>query len=230
MNKKITLIGGVLATALLAPGMASASFLLDTGAPTGDSPTTWTLNSGQWFAGEFSATAGESIGSVAAYLTQNGSAGSGYKLTFDLYSSNTTTGLFATRATNRSPIASVDATYTADGWTSAALDYTVTTDGNYWLAVQVNVTDQSGSLDLPGIANPTGTAPALGFAYSQNGGVYKSLTGDGVGLQVSTVPLPPGFWLFASGLLGLGGVAGRQRIRHFVHNISAATTGSHAAA
>ena len=228
MNNKTTLIGGVLAAALLAPGMASASFLLDTGTPPGDSTTTYTLNSGQWFAGEFHATAGEDITSVAAYLTQ-GSAQSGYTFTFDIYSS---TGLFA-RANSRVPLQSFSGTYTADGWNSTAVDWTVPTDGDYWLALQVNTTNQSGSLDLPGIVSQTGSAPAAGFAYFQGsatGNVYKSLTGPGVGLEVSTVPLPAGFWLFASGLLGLGAVAGRQRIRHILHSISATTAGSHAAA
>ena len=228
MNNKIPLIGGVLAAALLAPGMASASFLLNTGTPPGDSGTTYELNSGQWFAGEFHATAGESITSVAAYLLQ-GSAEPGYTFTFDIYSS---TGLFA-RATSRAPLQSFAGTYTADGWNSTAVNWTAPTDGDYWLALQVDPTNQSGNLDLPGIVNQTGSAPAEAFAYFQGaatGNVYKSLTGPGVGLEVSTVPLPPGFWLFASGLLGLGALAGRQRIRHILHSISATTTGSHAAA
>lgn len=229
MNKNTTLIGGVLAAALLAPGMASASMLLDTGTPGANADTTYELNSGQWLAGEFHATAGEDIKSVAAYLTQ-GSADVGYQFTFDLYTNNPTTGLLATRTNNRSPIASIAATYTADGWTNAAVDWTIATEGDYWLAVQVTDTTQSGALDMPGLATQTGTAPAEGFAFATNGGQYKLLGGEGVGLQVSTVPLPPGFWLFASGLLGLGAVAGRQRIRHILHSISATTTGSHAAA
>jgi hypothetical protein len=228
MKNKITLIGGALAAALLAPGMASASFLLDTGTPVANPATTYELNSGQWLAGEFQATAGESIKSVAAYLTQ-GSADVGYSLSFDLYANDSSTGLFA-RATSRSPLQSVDVTYTADGWTSAAVDWTVPTDGDYWLAVQVTGTTQTGALDMPGLATQTGTAAAEGFALASNGGKYATFTGDGVGLQVSTVPLPPGFWLFASGLLGLGALAGRQRIRYFFNSISAATTGSHAAA
>jgi hypothetical protein len=227
MNNKITVIGGAIAAALLAPGMASASLLLDTGVPA-DANTTYTLNSGQWFAGEFHATGGEDIKSVAAYLAQ-GSANTNYELTFDLYSSSTTSGLFA-RATSRSPLESVSAVYTTDGWTSAAVDWAVPTEGDYWLAVQVTNTTQTGGLDMPGLATQTGTAPAEGFAFSTNGAQYKSLAGDGVGLQVSTVPLPPGFWLFASGLLGLGALAGRQRIRYFFHNISATATGSHVAA
>jgi hypothetical protein len=228
MNKKTTLLGGVLAAALLCPGMASASFLLDTGTPSNPSAF-YTLDSGHWAAAEFKATGGEDVTSLAAFLTEPvGSSQSGYTFTFDIYSASGIT------ARNRSPIAAFTGTYTQDGWNTSAVNWTVPTDGDYWLAVQVNTTNQAGTLNLPQEASAlTGTAPAEAFAYyggSLTGGVYKTAGAPAVGLEVSVVPLPPGFWLFASGLLGLGAFAGRQRIRYFFHNSSAATTGIHAAA
>ncbi len=86
MNPKTTLIGGALAAILLAPGIASADFVLDTGTPTGTGGPL-VLSSSQWEAAAFNVTAGETITSIAAYLTQ-GSGQPGDTFTFDIYSNN----------------------------------------------------------------------------------------------------------------------------------------------
>jgi hypothetical protein len=218
MNKKTTLIGGALAAtvALLLPGIASASFLLDTGIPDGTGAPS-VLNSSQWFAAEFSATAGQTISTVSAWLTNPTGQRSGTPNTFsfNIYSDSGFTG----RSTSRVLLDSVQATYTADGWNSALLDWTPTTSGNYWLAIEVNTNatpkDQSNGLDLPQESSAsTGTASAMAFAYltSNTAGKFvTSSTAPTFGVQVSTVPLPAGVWLLGSGLLGLGALMRRQR-------------------
>jgi hypothetical protein len=209
MNKRTTLIGGAVAAALLLlPGIASASFVLDTGTPSGTGAPAL-LNSAQWEAAEFTATAGVEITSVSAYLTQ-GLAFSGAQFTFDIYSSTGFTG----RSSGRTLLDSIGGTYTADGWSTTAIDWTPTATANYWLAVQVSSTVQNNGLDLPvETSTSTGTVPALAFAYLGTG-TESEFTESGapaVGLEVTAVPLPPAVWLLGSGLLGLGAIAGRRR-------------------
>jgi hypothetical protein len=207
MNKKMkmTVIGGALAAAtLLLPGIASASFLVDTGTPngTGGSPTA--LSSAQWVAVEFNATAGETITSLSAYLLAQQTGQPGDTFTFDLYSSTNFTG----RSTQRTLLDSVTATYNSDGWTTAAVNWSVPATGAYWLALQVGGTTQpTNGLYLPTeSSSASGTSPALGFAYLGSNTSSKFVTSGAptFGAQVSAVPLPAGFWLFASGLLGIG--------------------------
>jgi hypothetical protein len=210
MNKKNKIIGAVLvAAALLSPGIASATFLLDTGTPNGTGGPLL-LNSSQWVAAEFAATAGQEITSFSAYLTE-GVGQPGDTFTFDIYSSSGFTG----RSSGRVLLKSFTGTYTADGWNTTAVNWTPTASDDYWLALQVSSSTQTSGLDLPLEASQaTGTAPALGFAILGSGtsGQYKLTTTQAFGVEVSTspVPLPAAFWLLGSGLLGLGSVARRR--------------------
>jgi hypothetical protein len=211
MNTKTTIIGGILTAVLLAPGMASASFVLDTGVPTGGS--TYVLSAAQWVAGEFSVTAGTDITDLSAYLTQ-GAGSVGDTFTFDIYSTATS---FTGRATGRTSVFTATGTFTQNGWNTTAVDWTPTTTGDYWLALQVGPTNSTKGLDLPGETSAsTGTAPALGFAYLGSGtsSEYTTVGAPSVGLEVtagSPVPLPPALWLLGSGILGLGSMARRRR-------------------
>jgi hypothetical protein len=207
MNKKTTLLGGVLAAAFLVPGVASATLILDTGAPTGTGGPA-VLNSSSWVAAEFAATAGEDITALSAYLAAgvdqpdpNGSV----TFTLDIYSNTGFTG----RSTGRVLEATANGTFTADGWNTTAVNWTPTTSGDYWLALQVSSTAQTKGLDLPlEASSTTGTAPALAFARLGTG-TSSEYTLSGalpVGLEVTAtppVPLPPAAWLLGSGLLGL---------------------------
>ncbi len=206
MNQKTTLVGGVLAAILLAPGIASADFVLDTGVPTGTGAAVL-LNSSQWVAGEFTATAGQTITSVAAYLTQ-GSGQPGDTFTFDIYANAGFTG----RSNARQLVTpAITATFTANGWNTAAVDWTPTTSGEYWLALQVSSSTMTRGLDVPTETSAqTGTVPALGFAVAGQNGQFAN-SASGFGLQVSAVPLPAAVWLFGSGILGLGALARRRR-------------------
>jgi len=210
MNKKITLLGGVLAAALLSPGIASASFLLDTGIPTGGASNE--LNASQWFAAEFSATAGQTISSISAYLTAGPGQPANVPNTFtiDLYSDSNFTG----RSTSRVLVDSAQATFTGDGWNVTAVNWAPLTGGNYWIALQVGSGDGTNGLDVPTESSTlTGTQPALGFAYEgpNTSSKYTTTGAPSFGVEVSTVPIPAALWLLGSGLLGLGAVGRRSR-------------------
>ena len=193
---KLAIWAGALAAAFLAPGIASADFVLDTGAPV------TTLSTTQFLAAEFAATAGESITSLSAYLTE-GAGNVGDTFVFDIYSSASFTG----RATGRVLDYTATGTFTANGWNTTSANWTPTTTGDYWLALQVSSTTQTKGLSAPGagISTASGTAPALAFAFAGTNGQYALSSAAPVALEISTapVPLPAAVWLLGSGLAGL---------------------------
>jgi len=201
MNKKTTLLGGVLAAAFLLPGIAGATMLLDTGSPTGTGGPA-ELSTVSWSAAEFAAQAGQNVLSLSAYLTA-GLGEPGDTFSFDIYSNSSFIGV---RSGQLAPVATVTATYEANGWTTAAVNWTPTSSGDYWVALEVTGSDHTNGLDLPQEASyTTGTVSALAFATLSSGKFTESGALP-IGLEVSTtppVPLPPAVYLLGSGLLGL---------------------------
>jgi hypothetical protein len=206
MKSKLILAGALTLAAL--PGIASAAFVLDTGTPTGT--TSVVLNSSGWYAAEFSVTAGETINSLSAYLTQGeGTAGNSY--TWDIYS---TSGTF-TGANREAPLFSTTGYFTANGWNTTSVNWTPTTSGLYWVALQVSSSTQTPGLDLPTESSTsTGTVPATAFASATGSSTnqrYQLETANPVGLEVNAVPLPAAAWLLGSGLIGFGARIRRRR-------------------
>jgi hypothetical protein len=215
MIKRTTLVGGALAAAFLLPGIASATMLLDTGIPANPNGPAVILSASSWSAAEFSAAAGADVTSLSAYVTQGTGPGQpGDTFTFDIYSNS---AFINTRSGQLVPLATATATYEADGWTTAAVNWiapgTQGTSSDFWVALEVSSTTQTKGLDLPEeSSNLTGTVPALGFA-TLSGGKFTETGALPIGVEVtaaSPVPLPPAVWLLGSGLLGLAVFARRK--------------------
>jgi hypothetical protein len=215
MNKKTTLLGGVLAATFLLPGIAGATMLLDTGIPNGSGGPA-ELGTASWSAAEFAAPAGTDVLSLSAYLSANDTGVSGDTFTFAIYSASSFIGV---RSSQLAPLATAVATYEGGtGWTTAGVNWiapAVAQGGSddYWLALEVTSTNRTNGLDLPQeTSSTTGTMPALGFA-TLSSGKFTETGALRIGVEVSTtptVPLPPAVWLFGSGVLGLALLSRRK--------------------
>ena len=196
MNK-ITAMAVVLVAALALPGIANAQFLLDTGTPT-NFTTPDVVSSSSSLAAEFALTAGENLDQISLYLTPGSQNYEDQYLTINLFSSNITS------RTHANAIASFQLEYTASGWNTTAANYTALATGDYWVSIQ---TSNSGyTLDAPGeAAQPTGTAPALAFAYSTGSSQYTASSTASFGIQVGeseAVP-EPSSWALAFVCVGV---------------------------
>jgi hypothetical protein len=210
VKKKLLALAGAIAAVVLLPGIASASFILDTGTPTGTGAPVL-LNTSQWLAGEFAVTTGETgqAYALSAYLTQ-GAGEPGDTFTFDIYAAGS--GFTARASSREAPLYTATGTFTANGWNFSSTDWTPATAGDYWVALQVSSTTQTKGLDAPVEASAsTGTVPAIAFAYAPSSGQYTTTSAPAIGLEVSAVPLPAAFWLLGSGMIGLGALARRRR-------------------
>ena len=206
------LLAGALATALFAPGTASAAFVLDTGTPTAGAVLGSLLDYSDFSAAEFNLSAGSTVTGIQAYISNAEQMDSpGDTFTLAIYSAS---GFIGGR--NATPLFSTQATYTADGWNGVSnLSWTATSSGQYWAAVEVNPSsgDTVQGLILPSPQSGSGTAPALGFAFNDGSGTGYQATTQSVGLEVTAVapvPQPAAAWLFGSGLLGLGAIRRRR--------------------
>jgi hypothetical protein len=201
-------IAGAMLAAAAAPGIASATFVLDTGTPTANG-TTFSLDANDFYAAEFNLAAGSTVTSIQAYVTNALFEDSpGDTFTLSIYSANNflnnrnASAVFATQGTYGSNANS------PDGWNGASgLSWTATAGGNYWVALEVNPLGGDTAVAL-GLPSPTGggTAPALDLAFNDGSG-YTDQGAMPFGIQVAAVapvPLPPSLWLFACGALGLG--------------------------
>jgi len=88
------------------------------------------------------------------------------------------------------------------------LNYTTAGDTQFSLGNLLLPTSTFLSAALPSTSQPESLALTLRSAGSTENWFLGSLSG---GLQIAAVPLPPGAWMFGSGLLGLAATAGRRR-------------------
>lgn len=216
MKTNTTLLAAALAAAAVLPGIASASYILDTGTPAGSGALI--LSSSQWVAGELSLTQGQSITDVAAYLTQ-GAGQPGDTFTWELYAAGT--GFTARSSSREQPTFTASGSFSQNGWNDTTVaNWVVPTTGNYWLALQVNTGNHTAGLDLPTeVVGQTGTAAALGWAIAPSSHQYAiaGATQAGVGLRanVAETPIPAAAWLLLSGFAALTPWGRRMRPSSF---------------
>jgi len=201
LSQRIARVASGIAALCLAPALANAALVLDTGTPT-TGASLEELTTSQWFAAEFSLSAGQTVTSLSTYLS--GLTGASY--TLDIFSGSftgvrlgqqtldyTTTGTFSSN----------------NAWNTTSANYTATTTGNYWVAIEVTSLPRGSELNLETTPN-NGTAPAEAFAYlgSNTNGQFQTSGAPDVAFQVNAtpVPLPPSAWLLGGGLLAFLGL------------------------
>lgn len=207
---KLSIALGLLVALLILPGRASAQeFILDSGTPAGTAFPI--LSNSQWFAGEFAATAGQTVTQLSAYLTSM--TGNGDNFAFDIYQDNGGSFLNTRNSSLGNLLEFTDTgTYTAPGWSRASANWNVPATGNYWLAIEGNT---PGTRNLPTfdaqqeISAGTGTAPALAFALD-SGTQFKTSGAPPIGLEVavSAAPLPSAFWMSSLLIVAVACVCG----------------------
>ncbi len=204
MNHTKKLLAGVLLLAG-ASREAQASLVLDSGTPDNSKPAL-SLDGNDYYAAEFNLSAGQTITGIQGYITGGDTGVVGDTFTISIYANNPSTSL---PAVSGGALFSQQASYQADGWTGLTnLSTTLSGAGQYWVAFEVGAADSTAGLLLPIVAS-NGSAPALKYAFDAGSG-YTAMTGDNFGVQVSAVPLPPALLLFASGILGTGGLLRRR--------------------
>ncbi len=201
--KKLTNSLGLIALLMCALGSeAHADIIVDAGTPNQPGSAIM-LSAGQWLAAEFTTTQAWQIDSLKGFINADTSNPDNATYTVALYGNaannrpDTTSELFAQQAT-----------FGTDGWNGLQGLNVALNAGTYWLAFEVRAGDTLPGDTLQGLMpvsapNPLQTAsndPNASFGYIPTTGAAYN-----VGIQISAVPVPPSLFLFASGLLAMGG-------------------------
>ena len=189
---------------------ASASLVVDTGTPTGGSGHfPYTLDSNDFYAGQITFSTNTQISSILTYL-QGGTTGETF--TVSLYDDS------ASLPGNQ--LYSAIATYGADGWNGLTnLSGWNVGIANYWVALEINGSNDLGSNSATGALLISGAhSPLAKTAFNSGSGYALNSTPLSFGLEVTTpesnvspVPLPDTLTLMFSGLSLLTFVARRKK-------------------
>lgn len=204
MKNMKKLLGVALLAGSAFSGVTHAAYVLDTGVPD-NSKFPLLLDGSNYAAAEFSLGAGQTITGIQGYLTGGDFSQTGDTFTIALYDADGLNGVPHTQEF------AAQATYQADGWNGLSnLSWSGLAAGNYWVAFEVGISDNTGGLQLPTVAT-NGTVPALGYAFNAGSG-YQTMSGENIGVQIAAVPEPEIPALLLSGLLVVGAVA-RSKLR-----------------
>jgi len=213
---RVILFGSTMLLLSISP--ARAAFVVDTGAPTATSGSSfYSLDSNQWLAGRFTLADAWNLNSVEGWITNGGNGVSG-TVHASIYADNaagplpTGTALYSSIFTFNAPANCVDL-YSCSAWDGAyGLDWALLA-GTYWLGFEV----QSGDTLVFGSMQNDVPSPLSNYANTVNGSVpvYVGTFSTGVGMRIdatlSPVPVPAAVWLFGTALVGLVGFGKRRK-------------------
>jgi len=183
----------VIASIFLSHVASAQTYLVNTGTPTGGSFLE--VDSIQSVAAEFNIQAGQTVTSIAPYLTQ-GIAQPGQFFTLDIYSTLPGRNGGVLDYT-------VSAQWETNGFTAVSTNWTPTVAGNYWVAVG-NASGNNFDVETLSSTN-TGSPAALGYEYSTSSGSFTAAGAPGFGLEIVATP-EPASWALSLVCVGALGV------------------------
>lgn len=202
--KKSSSLAVIALLAMTLGHQALADVVVDTGTPD-QKGFSVELSSGQWLAAEFTTTQEWRLSTINGYINGFDDNQIGTTFTVSVYdnSAKNTPDL-------SSPELSQQATFAGNGWNGLSglnLDLMA---GSYWVAFEVGSADTLQGLLPVSSANPlSNTALYDGVSI---GGYKATSAAYPLGVQISSVPVPPGLVLFVSGLLAMGRLGKRKSI------------------
>ncbi|WP_347989848.1 hypothetical protein [Methylomonas sp. AM2-LC] len=210
--KNIYSLAGMALLTLSLSQQAQADVLVNTGDPSGNGYFPSTLDGTDWVAAQFTISQDQYINSIQGYLIDNGNAEVGNTFTITVYDSNPSSS-----SSNSIPAINVntanqeftgDATFTGNGWNGlSGINNNAgffLAAGTYWVAFEIG---NNGNNDSFQGAMPVSTSTPLAAYAAYSGGSYynySSAPGNDIGVQISSVPVPPSVLLFVSGLFAVG--------------------------
>ncbi|MEI6336006.1 MAG: PEP-CTERM sorting domain-containing protein [Methylococcaceae bacterium] len=198
MKKLTSSLGLVALLALILSNQVKADIIVDTGTPN-QLDSAIMLSNGQWLAAEFTTTQAWQITSLKGFITADTSNPDNATYTVALYDNNA----IKNRPDTTSELFAQQATFGIDGWNGLQGLNVALNAGTYWLAFEVRADDTLQGL-MPVFA-PNALQTASNDATGNAGYLPTTGANYNFGVQISAVPVPPSLFLFASGLLAMGG-------------------------
>jgi hypothetical protein len=196
MKKLTSSLGLVALLALILSNQVKADIIVDTGTPN-QLGSAIMLSDAQWLAAEFTTTQAWQIDSLKGFINADTSNPVNATYTVALYTN------INNRPDTSSEVFAQQSTFGTDGWNGLQGLNVALNAGTYWLAFEVRSGDTLQGLMAVFAPNPVQTA----YNDATGNAGYLPTTGANYnfGVQISAVPVPPSLFLFASGLLAMGG-------------------------
>ncbi|MEI6268357.1 MAG: PEP-CTERM sorting domain-containing protein [Methylococcaceae bacterium] len=196
MKKLTSSLGLVALLTIILSNQVKADIIVDTGTPN-QLGSAIMLSDAQWLAAEFTTTQAWQIDSLKGFINADTSNPVNATYTVALYNN------INNRPDTSSEVFAQQSTFGTDGWNGLQGLNVALNAGTYWLAFEVRSGDTLQGLMAVFAPNPVQTA----YNDATGNAGYLPTTGANYnfGVQISAVPVPPSLFLFASGLLAMGG-------------------------